>query len=105
MGTVLNDYTAPRQLGPHTLLWFRYVRLELLEGVGAYHAGDKARAKAALDGALAKWERLQVSDERLAELLAMGFTSSEVQACPPPPHPRHSYQPFLITQDGMSLQG
>lgn len=54
------------------------MRLELLEGVGAFHMGDKARAKAALEAALAKWERLQVSDGRLAELLNMGFTSSEV---------------------------
>lgn len=60
----------------------RYIRLELLEGVAAFYAGDKVTAKAALDGAQAKWQRLQVSDDRLAELLGMGFTTTEVNSCP-----------------------
>lgn len=56
----------------------RYVRLELLEGVAAYHAGDTRAARAKLGAAKAKWERLQLSDDCLAELLAMGFSNSEV---------------------------
>lgn len=57
------------------------MRLELLEGVAAYYAGDTAAAGERLRGARAKWERLQVSDDRLADLLNMGFTASEV-GCP-----------------------
>ena len=64
------------------MLLARYIRLELLEGVAAFYAGDRAKAKAALDSARAKWQRLQVSDDRLAELLGMGFTSTEVTSCP-----------------------
>ena len=77
----------------------RYVRLELLEGVGAFHAGDNAKAKAALEGALAKWERLQVSDDRLAELLAMGFTSSEVCS-----FLQHLQHPFALLPLGICWQ-
>ncbi len=75
------------------------MRLELLEGVGAFHAGDNAKAKAALEGALAKWERLQVSDDRLAELLAMGFTSSEVCS-----FLRHLQHPFALLPLGICWQ-
>jgi hypothetical protein len=58
----------------------RYVRLELLEGVAAYHSGDLPGAWATLRAALRKLEQLQVPDEGLAELLTMGFTPSEVGA-------------------------
>jgi hypothetical protein len=56
----------------------RYVRLELLEGVAAFHAGARDAAKAKLAAAQAKWEQLQVSDDQLASLLAMGFGAAEV---------------------------
>lgn len=43
------------------MLLTRYIRLELLEGVAAFYVGDKTKAKSALHGAQAKWQRLQVS--------------------------------------------
>ena len=55
----------------------RYVRLELLQGVTAFHSGD-SKASLHLAAALAKWQRLQVSDESLATLASMGFTTSQV---------------------------
>ena len=55
-----------------------YVRLELLEGVAAYHSGDKDLARARLKASQARWQQLQVSDERLVELLSMGFDAHEV---------------------------
>ncbi len=55
----------------------RYVRLELLQGVAAFHSGD-SKASLHLASALAKWQRLQVSDESLATLASMGFTTSQV---------------------------
>ncbi|DBB10937.1 hypothetical protein WJX82_008688 [Trebouxia sp. C0006] len=53
-----------------------YVRLELLQGVAAFHSGD-SKASLHLASALAKWQRLQVSDESLATLASMGFTTSQ----------------------------
>ena len=55
-----------------------YVRLELLEGVAAYYSGDKGLARARLEASQARWQQLQVSDERLVELLSMGFEAQEV---------------------------
>ena len=55
-----------------------YVRLELLEGVAAYYSGDKGLACARLKASQARWQQLQVSDERLVELLSMGFEAQEV---------------------------
>ena len=57
----------------------RYVRLELLEGVAAYHSGDRALARAKLRSSQQRWLQLQVSDECLAELMSMGFNSQEVR--------------------------
>ncbi len=62
----------------HVLLR-RYVRLELLEGVAAYYSGDKALAREKLQSSEQRWQQLQVSDERLAELMSMGFKSQEVR--------------------------
>ena len=56
----------------------RYVRLELLEGIVAYHSGSKPMALQKLQSADAKWERLQVSDAHLASLAAAGFSTKEV---------------------------
>ena len=55
-----------------------YVRLELLEGVAAYYSGDKGLARTRLQASQARWRQLQVSDERLVELLSMGFEAQEV---------------------------
>jgi hypothetical protein len=54
-----------------------YVRLELLEGVAAYHAGDKRAAREKLTAAHDRWKSLQLSDEALASLAGMGFGSRE----------------------------
>ena len=54
------------------------MRLELLEGVAAYYSGDKALAGEKLKSSEQRWQQLQVSDERLAELMSMGFRSQEV---------------------------
>lgn len=54
-----------------------YVRLELLEGVVAYHGGKSEAARQSLVSAFSKYKQLQVSDEALAQLGAMGFTTLE----------------------------
>lgn len=56
-----------------------YVRLELLEGVAAFHSGLNEVAKNSLLSAQNKYNQLQVSDEGLALLLGMGFTTRESQ--------------------------
>lgn len=61
----------------HLTLPCRYVRLELLQGVAAFHCGDK-QASHHLSSALDKWQRLQVNDEAVATLASMGFTMSQV---------------------------
>ena len=57
----------------------RYVRLELLEGVSAWCAGDRAAAEKSLTSARAKWAQLQMSDQALASLAGMGFRTGEVR--------------------------
>jgi hypothetical protein len=52
--------------------------LELLEGVSAWYAGDRAAAEKSLTSARAKWAQLQVSDHALANLAGMGFRTGEV---------------------------
>lgn len=56
-----------------------YVRLELLQAVAAFHTGHEAAGQH-LQAALAKWQRLQVSDHSLAALAALGFSTSKVQS-------------------------
>ena len=56
----------------------RYVRLELLEGVAAWYAGDQSLAQERLMSARGKWAQLQVSDDALASLGNMGFRTAEV---------------------------
>jgi hypothetical protein len=53
--------------------------LELLEGVAAFYSGDRVLAGAKLRSAHGRWQKLQVPDERLAELLSMGFSDQEVR--------------------------
>nr|CAD1839499.1 unnamed protein product [Ananas comosus var. bracteatus] len=50
-----------------------YVRLELLEGVVAYHSGDFEAARRSLSSAQAKYMQLQVPDEALSLLMGMGY--------------------------------
>lgn len=54
-----------------------YVRLELLEGVAAYHGGDWEVARSKLTAARDRWKSLQLSDDSLAALAGMGFGESE----------------------------
>lgn len=54
-----------------------YTRLELLEGVVAYHTGLLEEACKALTSAQAKYRQLQVSDESLSTLLNIGFTTKQ----------------------------
>ena len=56
------------------------MRLELLEGVAAFYSGERVLACAKLRSAQGRWQKLQVPDERLAELLSMGFSDQEVRA-------------------------
>ncbi|CAM6069601.1 unnamed protein product [Sphagnum tenellum] len=54
-----------------------YVRLELLEGVVAYHSGLLDAAQHSLLSAQRKFHQLQVSDEAVASLVGMGFSLTE----------------------------
>lgn len=54
------------------------MRLELLEGAALFYQGALGDAKKKLESAKAKWQRLTVSDEALAQLTLMGFTVKEV---------------------------
>ncbi|XP_024370673.1 uncharacterized protein [Physcomitrium patens] len=56
-----------------------YVRLELLEGVVAYHSGQTDAARASLLSAQEKFEQLQISDEQVAALAQMGFSMKEAR--------------------------
>ena len=55
------------------------MRLELLEGVVAFHCDDKPLARCRLRSALTKWQQLQVSDDHLAALAGMGIETQLVQ--------------------------
>ncbi|KAI4344215.1 hypothetical protein L6164_011466 [Bauhinia variegata] len=50
-----------------------HLRLELLEGVVAYHSGRLDKSKEAMTSAKAKFLQLQVPDEALSLVMSMGF--------------------------------
>ncbi|TYH57815.1 hypothetical protein ES332_D08G114900v1 [Gossypium tomentosum] len=50
-----------------------HMRLELLEGVVAYHNGQLDKSKKALTSAQAKFSQLQVPDEALSHVMSMGL--------------------------------
>ncbi|OMO61693.1 hypothetical protein COLO4_33364 [Corchorus olitorius] len=50
-----------------------HMRLELLEGVVAYHNGQFDEARKALNAAQAKFSQLEVPDEALSHVMSMGF--------------------------------
>ncbi|KAL6844053.1 hypothetical protein ACP4OV_025726 [Aristida adscensionis] len=50
-----------------------YVRLELLEGVVAYHTGHSEKARQSLTSAQAKYLQLQVPEEAITMLMDMGY--------------------------------
>lgn len=56
-----------------------YLRLELLEGVAAFHCGKLEKSKEALTSAKAKFSKLQVSDEALSLLMSMGYKEHEAK--------------------------
>ncbi|GFP89363.1 nedd8 ultimate buster 1 [Phtheirospermum japonicum] len=54
-----------------------HLRMELLEGVVAYHSGQLQKSKATLTSAQAKFLQLQVPDEALSLLMSMGYKERE----------------------------
>ncbi|CAN8270762.1 unnamed protein product [Cochlearia groenlandica] len=56
-----------------------YVRLELLEGVVAYHTGQKGKALNALKSAHAKYLQLEIPDETLSLVMSMGFKEDDAK--------------------------
>ncbi|KAJ9557842.1 hypothetical protein OSB04_012456 [Centaurea solstitialis] len=50
-----------------------HLRLELLEGIVAYHSGDIEKAKKSLNSARNRYLQLQVPDEELSLLMGMGY--------------------------------
>lgn len=56
----------------------RYVRLEALEGIAAFHSNEMPAAATALHKALEIWQSLQISDDALTTLMAMGFSTRRV---------------------------
>ncbi|KAJ0523769.1 putative Ubiquitin-like domain, UBA-like superfamily, Ubiquitin-associated domain-containing protein [Helianthus annuus] len=50
-----------------------HLRLELLEGIVAYHSGDLEKAKRSLNSARSRYLELQVPDEELSMLMGMGY--------------------------------
>eukprot|EP01026_Neomeris_dumetosa_P052335 TRINITY_DN46284_c0_g1_i7.p1 TRINITY_DN46284_c0_g1~~TRINITY_DN46284_c0_g1_i7.p1 ORF type:complete len:398 (+),score=72.04 TRINITY_DN46284_c0_g1_i7:30-1196(+) len=55
-----------------------YLRLEMLEGMAAYYAGEKKVANDKLTLAKRRWDQLQVLPEDSSELLGMGFEPDEI---------------------------
>nr|GEU49213.1 putative reverse transcriptase domain-containing protein [Tanacetum cinerariifolium] len=49
-----------------------HLRLELLEGIVAYHSGNIEKAKISLNSAKSRYSQLQVPDEALSMLMGMG---------------------------------
>ncbi|MED6157234.1 hypothetical protein PIB30_021432 [Stylosanthes scabra] len=56
-----------------------HLRLELLEGVVAYHSGQLDKSRKALDSAKAKFVQLQVPDEALSFLMSMGYKERDAK--------------------------
>ncbi|CAA3021610.1 NEDD8 ultimate buster 1 [Olea europaea subsp. europaea] len=56
-----------------------YLRLQLLEGVIAYHNGQLQKSKEALTAAQAKYTQLQVTDETLSLLMSMGYKARDAK--------------------------
>ncbi|KAL0451806.1 UNVERIFIED_CONTAM: hypothetical protein Slati_1158700 [Sesamum latifolium] len=56
-----------------------HLRMELLEGVVAYHSGQLQKSKKALISAQAKYFQLQVPDEALSLLMSMGYKEREAK--------------------------
>ncbi|KAK1417205.1 hypothetical protein QVD17_26329 [Tagetes erecta] len=50
-----------------------HLRLELLEGIVAYHSGNVEKAKISLNSARSRFLQLQVPDEELSMLMGMGY--------------------------------
>ncbi|CAI9782412.1 unnamed protein product [Fraxinus pennsylvanica] len=56
-----------------------YLRLQLLEGVIAYHNGQLQKSKESLTAAHAKYTQLQVPDETLSLLMSMGYKARDAK--------------------------
>lgn len=56
-----------------------HMRLELLEGVVAYHIGQFDKSRRALTSAQAKFSQLQVPDEALSHVMSMGFKERDAR--------------------------
>lgn len=56
-----------------------YVRLELLEGVIAYHSGLLEKSRQSLSSAQAKYIQLQIPDEALSLLMSMGYKEGDAK--------------------------
>ncbi|KAL8136061.1 uncharacterized protein LOC141713625 [Apium graveolens] len=56
-----------------------YLRMDLLEGVVAYHSGQLQKSKAFLSSAQAKYLQLQVPDELLSLLMSMGYRQNDAK--------------------------
>ncbi|KAL5697827.1 hypothetical protein ACHQM5_028938 [Ranunculus cassubicifolius] len=56
-----------------------FLRLELLEGVVAYHSGEIDKCRKALTSAGAKLAQLEISDESLSLIMAMGYKEKETK--------------------------
>lgn len=56
-----------------------HLRMELLEGVVAYHSGQLQKSKKFLTSAQAKFFQLQVPDETLSFLMSMGYKDHEAK--------------------------
>ncbi|XAR66832.1 hypothetical protein NMG60_11013181 [Bertholletia excelsa] len=56
-----------------------HLRMELLEGVVAYHSGQYEKSKQALTTAQTKYFQLQVPDEALSLLMSMGYKEHDAK--------------------------
>ncbi|GFS35709.1 ubiquitin-associated (UBA)/TS-N domain-containing protein [Actinidia rufa] len=56
-----------------------HLRMELLEGVVAYHSGQLEKSRQALTSAQTKYFQLQVPDEALSLLMSMGYEERDVK--------------------------
>lgn len=66
------------QAGRHPELAL-HLRMELLEGVAAYHSGQFDKSRNALTSAQAKFFQLQVPDEILSLVMSMGFKERDAK--------------------------